>query len=279
MLGYPSDFSESKVCSSAPSTATAWCFSKFPGFMNPKSRQFKTPKTFQHCRLLRYNRLPDRLPKEIWTCHGHKSYPLKGGSVSFGIPSKPLGLATAALFDQFFSDANVTIKVEHLLSVPTCYKIRWPMAELGKLEPAWSYTERPFPICATCQGRCLFNSGPTPLNELKWAPCNPLVWVIDSRIDWIQQKRGIWDAAHEVWFGNALDPERKTWMEKNMNGRFPDAYKILTMLLWFMKAGAHGKATKVTTIDLTQFKICEKVEDQIKKFGRNKRLDVFFLAL
>ena len=24
----------------------------------------------------------------------------------------------------------------------------------------WSYTERPFPICATCQGRCLFNSGP-----------------------------------------------------------------------------------------------------------------------
>ena len=66
---------------------------------------------------------------------------------------------------------------------------------------------------------------------------------------------------------------------KNMNGRFPDAYKILTMLLWFMKAGAHGKATKVTTIDLTQFKICEKVEDQIKKFGRNKQFDVFFLAL
>ena len=76
------------------------------------------------------------------------------------------------------------------------------------------------------------------LNE---PPAIHLFEVIDSRIDWIQQKWGIWDAAHEVWFGNALDPERKTWMEKTWTEGFPDAYKILTMLLWFMKAGAHGK--------------------------------------
>ena len=181
MSGYPSDFSESKVCSSAPSTAAAWCFSKFPGFMNPKSRQFKTPKTFQHCRLLRYNRLPDRLPKEIWTCHGHKSYPLKGGSVRFGIPSKPLGLATAALFDQFFGDANVTIKVEHLRSVPTCYKIRWPMAEFGKLGPDLTPKD-PFRSAAHAKDVACSTLG-QPLNGLKEAPCNTLVWVIDSMID------------------------------------------------------------------------------------------------
>ena len=128
--------------------------------------------------------------------------------------------------------SGTNIKVEHLLSVPTCYKIRWPMAELGKLEPDLTPKD-PFRSAPHAKDVACSTLG-QPLNELKWAPCNPLVWVIDSRIDWIQQKRGIWDAAHEVWFGNALDPERKTWMEKNMNGRFPDAYKILTMLLGFI---------------------------------------------
>jgi hypothetical protein len=77
--------------------------------------------------------------------------------------------------------SGTNMKVENLRSVPTCYKIRWTMAELGKLEPDL-IPKDPFRSAPHAKDVACSTLG-QPLNELKWAPCNPLVWVIDSRID------------------------------------------------------------------------------------------------
>ena len=87
------------------------------------------------------------------------------------------------------------------------------------------------------------------VNELEWALNNPPVWVIDSIMH--STKIGSLGCCAQDMIREYLGCWAQDMKGKSMNRRFPNAYKMLTMLLrcyssWkFSRPGAYGKATKV----------------------------------